>query len=321
MRCLSLIVLLIATGLASTAIAQSYPTGPIRLIAPSPPGSPRDIRARWVAERLGPPLGQPVIVENRAGAGGNIGMEVAAKSPPDGHTLVMVDLGTMAQNPHLYPRTGYDALADFVPVTRLADGMLMLAVHPDVPARSLQELIALARAQPGRLSYGSSGVGTPPHLAGELFKRAAGIDVAHVPYKGASPAHIDLLGGRIAYTIDSLAVQMPAVRAGRLRPLAVTGLKRADVALEVPTFRDAGVAGYDYNSWMGVAAPAGTPPSIVSRLNRELVRALRQPEARAWFRDQGAEVIGDSSEEFANIVRSEYARWSRIIREAGITAD
>jgi tripartite-type tricarboxylate transporter receptor subunit TctC len=169
----------------------------VRIIAPGPPGSPRDIRARWVAEKLALALGQPVIVDNKAGAGGTIGMEAAARSPADGHTLVIVDTGTLAQVPYLYARPGYDALADFIPVTRLIDSVLMLTVHPQVPARSVAELIQLARTRPGRISYGSPGIGTPPHLAGELFKRTAGIDVLHVPYKGASPAVVDLLGGSI----------------------------------------------------------------------------------------------------------------------------
>lgn len=321
MRTISLIAFLLVSGLAWTVGAQSYPTGPVRIIAPSPPGSPRDIRARWVADRLASALGKPVIVENKPGAGGNIGMEAAAKSLPDGHTMVVVDLGTMAQNPHLYPHIGYDPLADFIPVTRLVNGSLMLAVHPDVPARSVAELIALAKAKPGSLYYGSPGIGTPPHLAGELFKRMAGIDVVHTPYKGAAPALADLLAGRIAYTIDSPVMQMPAVRAGRLRALAVTGSSRAKVAPDVPTLGEAGLAGYEYNSWMGVAVPAGTPAAIVTRLNTELVRALRQPVAKAWFLDQGAEVIGDDADEFAKVVRADYARWKQIIQETGITME
>jgi len=230
-------------------------------------------------------------------------------------------LGTMAQNPHLYSRTAYDPLADFIPVTRLVNGPLMMAVHPDIPARSVAELIGLARAKPGSLSYGSSGIGTPPHLAGELFKRMAGIDVVHVPYKGAAPALADLLGGRIAYTIDSPVMQMPAVKAGKLRALAVTGSGRAEIAPDVPTFREAGLGEYEYSSWMGIAVPAGTPRFIVDRLNTELVRALRQPEAKAWFREQGGEVIGDDPEEFARVVRVDYVRWKEIIHEAGIVAE
>jgi tripartite-type tricarboxylate transporter receptor subunit TctC len=321
MHVVRLIGFLLACAAALPAAAQEYPSGPVRIIAPSPPGSPRDIRARWVAERLAPALGQPVIVENKAGAGGNIGMQAAAKSPADGLTLVIVDTGTLAQNPHLYQRTGYDPLADFIPVTRLVDASLMMAVHPDVPARSVAELIQLARERPGQLSYGSSGIGTPPHLAGELFKRMAGIDVAHVPYKGAAPALADLLAGQIAYTIDSLSMQMQPVNAGKLRALAVTGTSRASIAPGVPTFVEAGLAGYEYRSWMGIAVPAGTPKAIVTRLNRELVKVLRQPDAQAWFAAQGADVVGDEPETFAAVVRADHARWGKVIREAGIAAE
>ena len=314
-------ILLLAWAGAGPASAQDYPSGPVRIIAPAPPGSPRDIRARWVAQRLAPALGQPVIVENKAGAGGNIGMQAAAKSPADGHTLVIVDIGTMAQNSYLYLRAGYDPLADFTPVTRLVDSPLMLAIHPEVPARTLGELIELARERPGMLSYGSAGIGTPPHLAGELFKRMAGIDVVHVPYKGAAPAVADLLGGRIAYTIDSLSMHMPPVTAGKLRALAVTGTSRSAVAPGVPTFIEAGLAGYEYRSWMGIAVPAGTPKAIVDRLNRELVRILAQPDAKAWFATQGGDVVGDDPEAFAAIVRADHARWGKVIREAGIAAE
>lgn len=304
-----------------SAYAQSYPTKPLRLIAPAPPGSPVDIRARWVSDKLAPLLGQPIVVENKAGAGGSIGTEAAAKSPPDGYTLVIVHHGTMAINPHLYPRTGYDPLADFAPITRLLDAMLMLAVHPQLPAHSVADLVRLAREQPGKLSYGSSGIGTPPHLAAELFKKMTQIDVQHVPYKGATPALGDLIAGRIAFTIDSFTMQLPQVSNGRLRALAVTGAKRSAAAPEVPTIAEAGIAGYDYRSWMGVAAPAGTPKPIVGRLHGELLRALGTTEAREWFTAQGAEVVGDSPQEFASLIRDEHARWGAIIREAGIKAE
>lgn len=317
----AILLALVGMALTLTAGAQEYPSGTIRIIAPGPPASPRDIRARWVAEQLAAALNQPVIVENRAGAGGNIGMEVAAKSAPDGRTLVIVDVGTLALNPHLYDRTGYDALADFVPVVRLVESPLMLAVPADSPARSLADLIRLARDKPGRLSYGSSGVGTPPHLAGELFKRMAGIDVVHVPYKGASPALTDLMAGRIDYTIENLALQLPQVAAGKIRALAITGAKRVAAAPDVPTMTEAGLPGYEYSAWMGVAVPAGTPTAIVARLNAELVRALRAPGAQAWFASQGGEVIADSPEAFAQTVRSEHTRWRQVIQDAQIKAE
>jgi len=303
------------------ALAQRYPAGPVRLIAPAPPGSPVDIRARWLAHKLAPALGQPVVVDNRAGAGGSIGTELAAKSAPDGYTLVVVHQGTLALNPHIYARTGYDALADFIPVTRLVDTVLMLAVPSQSPVRSVADLIQLAKQRPGQLSYGSSGVGTPPHLAGELFKRMAGIDVVHVPYKGATPALMDLVAGRLAYTIDSLSLQMPQVNAGKLRGLAVTGKDRLPVAPDVPSMAQAGVAGYEYRSWMGIAAPARTPIERINRLNAEIVRALKSPESIAWYAAQGGEVVGDQPEEFAAFIRAEHAKWGAIIREAGIRAD
>lgn len=308
-------------ALAPTADAQDYPSGTIKIIAPGPPASPRDLRARWVAEQLTAALGQPVIVDNRAGAGGNIGMEAAARSAPAGRTLVIVDSGTLALNPHLYDRTGYDALQDFVPVVRLVESPLMLAVPVGLPARSVAELIQLARDKPGRLSFGSPGVGTPPHLACELFKRMAGIDVVHVPYKGASFALTDLMAGRIDYTIDNLALQVPQVAAGKIRALATTGAKRVAAAPDVPTMEEAGLPGYEYSAWMGVAVPAGTPAAIVARLNTELVRALGTPAAQAWFASQGGEVIADSPEVFARTVQSDHARWRQIIREANIKAE
>lgn len=301
--------------------AQTYPSKPLRLIAPAPPGSPVDVRARWVAEKLAPAVGQPVIVENKAGAGGNIGTEAAAKSAPDGYTLVIVHQGTMALNPHIYARIGYDPLADLAPVTRLIEAVLMLAVHPQLPARSLADLLRLAREQPGKLSYGSSGIGTPPHMAAELLRHMASIDVQHVPYKGATPALTDLLAGRVAFTIDSFTMQLPQVKAGKLRALAVTGAQRQAATPEIPTFAESGLAGYEYSSWMGVAAPAGTPKEIIARLNAELVRQLRTPEAREWFAAQGAEVIGDTPEEFAARIRAEHARWAKVVREAGIKAE
>ena len=316
-----LLVTLLLLGALESGAADPYPAKPIKLVAPAPPGSPVDVRARWVAEKLAPALGQPIIVDNRAGAGGNIGMELAAKSAADGYTLVIVHHGTMAVNPHLYARSGYDPIRDFTPVTRLLDSVLMLAVNPALPAQSVDELIKLAKARPGQLSYGSSGIGTPPHMAAELFRRIAGIDVQHVPYKGASPALTDLVAGRLAFTIDSLTMQMPQVKLGKVRALATTGPNRVAAAPDVPTFAEAGLADYEYRSWMGVAMPAGAPGAVTERLNAELVRTLKTAEAREWFAAQGAEAIGDAPHEFAALIRSEYARWGRIIRESGIKAE
>jgi tripartite-type tricarboxylate transporter receptor subunit TctC len=318
---LAILLALVGVALTSTAQSQQYLTGTIRIIAPGPPASPRDIRARWVAEQLTSALNQPVIVDNRAGAGGNIGMEAAAKSAPDGRTLVIVDTGTLTMNPHLYDRTGYDALSDFIPVVRLVDAPLMLAVRADLPARSVADLIRLAQDKPGQLSYGSPGVGTPPHLAAELFKRTARIDVAHVPYKGMSPALTDLMAGRIDYMTDNVGLLAQQVAAGKIRALAITGPKRLAAVPDIPTMAEAGFPGYEFTAWMGVAVPAGTPTAIVQRLNAELVRALRTPGGQTWFESQGGEVVADSPEAFAQVVRSEHARWRQVIQEARIKAE
>lgn len=256
-----------------------------------------------------------------AGAGGNIGAEVAAKSPKDGYTLVLVHQGTLALNPHLYSRLGYDPITDFAPITRLVVSPLLLAVHPDVPAKSAADLVELARKKPGQLNYGSPGSGTPPHMAGELFRRMANIDVTHVPYKGGTAALMDLMGGRIAYTFDALVLQAPHVKSGKIRGLAVTGNKRVAALPEIPTVAESGVPGYEYWGWMGMAAPAGTPRTIVARLNSEIVKILRTPEAREWFAEQGGEPVGDTPEEFAAYIKSEHARWGPIVREAKIKAD
>jgi tripartite-type tricarboxylate transporter receptor subunit TctC len=318
---LALLLALVGVSLMPAAHSQQYPSGTIRIIAPGPPASPRDIRARWVAEQLTSALGQPIIVDNRAGAGGNIGMEAAAKSAPDGRTLVIVDTGTLTMNPHLYDRTGYDALSDFVPVVRLVDAPLMLAVRADLPVRSVADLIRLAKEKPGQLSYGSPGIGTPPHLAAELFKRTAQIDVVHVPYKGFSPALTDLMAGRIDYMTDNVGLLTQQVAAGKIRALAITAPKRLAAAPDVPTMAEAGMPGYEFTSWMGVAVPAGTPAAIVQRLNAELVRALRTPAAQTWFEAQGGEVVADSPDVFAQAVRSEHARWREVIQDARIKAE
>ena len=306
---------------ATQAAAQQYPVQTVRLIAPAPPGSPVDIRARWVADRLAPALGYPVVVENRAGAGGNLGAELAAKSRPDGHTLVVVHQGIVAVTPHLYARTGFDALKDFAPITRLVDTVLLLGVPNDSSYRSVEDLLRAAKDNPGRLNFGSAGVGTPPHVATELFKHLARIDVVHVPYKGATPALTDLLGGRLAFSIDSPTLFVPQAKAGKLRLLAVTGRERLSVLPDVPTLAESGLPGYQYGAWIGVMAPQGTPGPVVQRLNAELVKALRSPEGRSWVESQGGVAVGDSPEEFAAYIRVEHARWGELIREAGIRAE
>ncbi|HEX7883332.1 MAG TPA: tripartite tricarboxylate transporter substrate binding protein [Afipia sp.] len=304
--------------LARLARAQDYPPGTLRIIAPGPAGSPRDLRARWVAEQLGAALERSVIVDNKPGAGGNIGMEAAARSAPDGRTLVIVDNGTMAQNPHIYQRPGYDALADFSPVIILIEAPLLLAVPTASPVRSVSDLVALAKASPGKLSYGTPGVATPPHLAIELFNRAAGIDVVHVPYKGAPPAMQDLAAGRLDYMIDNVGLLQALAAAGKVRAIAVSSPVRLDSLPDLPTFAEQGLADATYVAWMGVAVPAGTPVPLIERLNVTLARALATDKAKAWFRDQGASVLGGSVADFTRRVELDFKRWGEVIRHAGI---
>ena len=301
--------------------AQAYPSRPLRLVSPASPGSATDVRARWLAPRLSAELGQPVVVDNRAGAAGVIGTETVAKSTPDGYTLLIVHQGTLVFNPHLYGRLGYHPLSSFSAISRIGMGPLVLAVHPSVPANTVADLVQLAKQKPGQLNYGSPGSGTPPHLAGELFKRMAGIDTLHVPYKGGGPALLDLTGGRLTYTFDNAAIQMPSVRAGKIRALAVTGSKRIEALPDLRTIAESGLPGYEFASWQGLVAPAGTPNEIIGRLNTHVLKIMGTTEAREWFAEQGVEPIADRPHAFAEFVRADYERWGRIIREAGIKAD
>ena len=310
--------LLLAMARSAAPAEAPWPTRPIHLVVPGGPGGVIDVRARWFADRLGPVLGQPVVVENRTGAGGNIGMEQVARSAPDGYTLVIVHQGTMAMNPHLYACTGYDALADFVPITRLGMGPLMLAVPVDSPIKTAADLIRIAKARPGKLNFGSPGNGTPPHLASELFKRLAAIDVQHIPYKGGGEETQALVAGQIDFTIEGLNVQLPQVKGGRLRALAVTSASRLPMLPDVPTLAEAGAPGYEFVGWVGIAAPAATPPAIVDRLYRAIAAVESTAEARDWFAAVGAEPGVIAPDAFAPVVRAEHAHWGRVIRDAGI---
>lgn len=310
--------LILALARTAATAEAPWPTKPIRLVVPGGPGGVIDVRARWLADRLGPVLGQLMVVENRTGAGGNIGMEHVARSAPDGYTLAIIHQGTMAMNPHLYARTGYDALVDFVPITRLGMGPLMLAVPADSPAKSAADLIRIAKARPGQFSFGSPGNGTPPHLASELFKRLAGIDVLHVPYKGGGQETQALVAGQIDFTIEGLNVQLPQVKGGRLRALAVTSASRLLLLPDMPTLAEAGVPGYEFIGWVGVAAPAATSPAIIDRLYRAIAAVESTAEARNWFAAVGAEPGVIAPDAFAAVVRAEYAHWGRVIRDAGI---
>ena len=308
----------VETHLSAFAVDTAWPIKPVRIIVPGGPGGVIDIRARWLADRLMPALGQSVVVENKPGAGGNIGTEMGARSAPDGYTLTIVHQGTMTINPHLYSRLGYDPLADFAPITHLGVGPLLLAVNPDVPVATVAELVQLAKAKPGQLNFGSPGIGTPPHLAGELFKRVAGIDVVHVPYNGGGQSATALISGQVSFMIEGLSVVLPLVKAGRLRPLAVTGPRRVASLPDVPTMAEAGLPAYEFVGWVGIAAPAATAKPIIDRLYREIGKVLATAEAREWFGAVGAEPLADAPEAFAAVIRAEHAKWGKVIREAGI---
>jgi tripartite-type tricarboxylate transporter receptor subunit TctC len=293
----------------------------LRIVAGSAGGVP-DIRARWLADRLAAALGQPVVVENSgAAAGGNVGAEQVARSAPDGYTLLLIHQGTGAINPHMYAHVGYNPLTDFAPITRFGYGSLLLSVHPSVPATSVRELIALAKAKPGALNYGSPGNGSPPHLAAELFKRSAGIEATHVPFKGGGPMMQALLGGHVQYCLESLTAQLPHVRAGSLRALAISGAQRSPALPDVPTIAEAGVPGYEYVGWTGVAAPAATPRTIVERLQAEIAKIAATDEARNWFESNGTEPGIQSPQDFAAFIRADHTRLGKLIRDAGLRAE
>ena len=291
------------------AQAPQWPAKPLRIIVPAGAGSVTDIRARWLAPRMATALGQSVTIDNKTGAGGNIGTEMGARSAPDGYTLVSVHHGTLAVNPHLFTRVGYDPLVDFIALTRIGgSGALVLAVAAESPAMTEHDLVRIAKEKPGRLSFGSPGVGTPPHMAGELFKRLAGIDAIHVPYKGGGQAATDLIAGHVNWTFDGTTVQLPLVKAGRTRALAVTGSARVASMPDVPTMAEAGVPGYEFMSWSGIALPTGTPPPIVARLHAEISKILGSAEAREYFGSLGLNPGADSMESFAALIRTEHAK-------------
>ena len=310
--------LLVLLVVSQAALAQSWPNRPVRVIVPFAAGAGiNDIMARLVGQHLGTGLGQPVVIENRAGAGGIAGTDVAAKAAPDGYTFLMTNV-SLVTSAYLYSNLPYDPEKAFVPVTLVATSPLMLVVHPSVPAKSVQEFIALAKSQPGKLNFGSGGVGSTPHLSVELFKSASGFDAVHVPYKGGAPALNDLVGGQIAFMIENMPGTMPFVKSGKLRALAVTSPQRSPLEPSLPTMAESGVPGYEVVGWQGLFAPAGTPPEIVARLQAEVAKALRLPEARDRLTSLGAEPGGSTPEEFAAFVRAERQRMGTIIREKGI---
>ena len=301
----------------ATAQAQAYPSKPVRMIVPFAAGGILDIVARAVGERLSGPLGQQVVVDNRSGAGGAIGVEIAARAAPDGYTLLTGHVGTHAINPNLSPGLGYDPIRDFAPITLAAMFPLGLFVHPSVPAQSVSELIALAKSKPGQINFASVGSGSPTHMAGEMLKAIARVDIVHVPYKSNAAALTDLVGGRVHMFFSNLVTALPHARAGKLRAIAVSTAKRSSQAPDLPTIAESGVPGYEVTNWVGMLAPAATPRAIVLKLNREIVGILDAPDMKERFRTQGVDLAGSTPEEFAAFIRSELAKWRKVVKESG----
>ena len=302
---------------ASPLLAQSWPAKPIRLIVPYSAGGTADLLGRAIARNLSESLGQQVIIENRTGAGGGIGADLVAKSKADGYTLLLGTIATHAINPNLYPNNPYDPVADFAPVALVATLPNLLVVNPSVPARNVQELIALAKAKPGELAFASAGSGTTQHLSGELFKKMAGVDMLHIPYKGNAPAVTDLIGGQVQVMFDNIPISLQQVRAGKLRALAVTGATRSAVLPDVPTIAEAALPGYSVTSWFALFAPAGTPAAVVARLNRETNKALADKKLYGQLTDQGIQPGGGTADQLAAHLRAELPRWKKIVAESG----
>ena len=306
---------------ASAQGAATYPTKPIKIVVPFPPGGATDILARAIGAELQKAFGQTVLIENKAGAGGNPGADMVAKSPPDGYTLVMATVGTHGINMSLYSKMPYDAVKDFEPITLVAGVPNLLVVHPSVAAKNVAELTALAKAQPGKLNVASSGNGTSIHMAAELYKLMAGVDILHVPYKGSSFALTDLLGGQVQLMFDNMPSALPHVKAGKLRALAVTSPKRSSALPDIPTMDEEGLKGFDATSWFGLLAPAGTPKDIIAKLNAAAVKALATPEMRERLASQGAEAVGNTPEQFAAFIKAEIEKWAKIVKASGARVD
>ena len=305
---------------AAPALGQAYPTKPIRIVAPSTPGDAPDVIARLVADKLSVALGQQVVVDNKPGAGGVVGSESVAKSPPDGYTLIMGNAGSHGINAAVYSKLPYDIQRDFAPVSQVAIAPNVMVINPSVPANSVAEFIAYAKSQPGKLSYASGGNGSSAHMSMELFKAMAGIDVQHIPYKGSSPALTDLIGGQVAVFIGNMPPTVPHIKSGKLRALAVTTKSRSALMPELPTISDT-LPGYETVAWFGVLAPAGTPPEIVNRLSAEIGRIARSPEMREKLVAMGAEPVGGTPEEFKAVIDRDIAKWKPLAQKVGIKVD
>ena len=311
----------LAAGFAGIACAQSYPAKPIRIVVAFTPGGPSDYAARAVQPRLSEALGQPVIVDNRPGAGGALATELVARAAPDGYTLLVGNTGTLTVLPHLMAKIGYDAQRDFTAITNLIGGPSFLLVHPSLPAKNVRELVALAKREPGKLTYASAGVGQISHMNGELLKLLAHIDMLHVPYKGTAAITPELLGGQVMVTFSTAVETIQLAKTGRVRLLAVTGKERLAMIPDTPTMAEAGVPGFESLNWNGIVGPARLSTETVDRLNRELVRAIRMPDVTEKVAAQGNFVIGDTPEQFGNYIRADFEKWGRVVREARIKID
>lgn len=317
----ALVVLAFAAMAPGSAVAQDYPTRPIRFIIPFVAGGSTDIIARLIGDKLSARLGQPVVIDNRGGAGGNIGADAVAKAAPDGHTILLATTGIMAINDTLYPKLSYSPQKDLAPVVYVTSLTNVLAVNPKVPANSVRELIDYAKANPGKLNFASGGTGAATHLVGELFKSAAGVDLVHVPYKGGGQAMQDLLSGEVSMMFGQIVTVISQIQAGQLRPLGVTSARPSSALPGVPTIAESGVPGFEALSWSGIVVPAATPQPIIDRLNRETNAVLQEPEIRTRFAEVGAEPVGGTPEDFARHIAAEHAKWSKVIAEAKIRLD
>lgn len=318
---IALLAAMIPPALAQKGKQDNYPTKPIRLVVPFTPGGSTDILARVVGQKLSEAYGQQVVIDNRPGAGGTIGMEMVARAAPDGYTIVMGHIGTIAVNPALYTKLHYDPVKDFMPITLIAMVPNMMSVNPKVPVNSVKELVALAKAKPGSLNYGSGGNGSAAHLATEYFKLMTKTDITHIPYKGTAPAVTDLIGGSLTMMITGVPPQMSFVKAGRLRALGVATAKRIPLFPDVPTIAEAGVPGYEATQWYGILAPVKTPKSIVDKLNGAIAKGVQTPEVRERLSGEAAEPVGNTVEEFGTFIKSEIARWGPVVKASGARAD
>ena len=318
MRSIPRLACAIGAAVATSAAAQTYPAKPITLVNAFPPGGPTDVVARQIAAKLSQRLGQQVIVDNKAGAAGTIGAGAVARAEPDGYTLLFAVAANMAVAPAVLKSVPYDPVKSFAAVVEVARGPYVLMVHPSVPAKDVAEFVAYARKNPGKLNYGSPGQGSVHHLVTEMLKQSTGIDLVHVPYKGSAPAYTAIMAGEIQVLVDGMPAPLPHLRSGKMRPLGVTGDKRLGVLPEVPSFAEQGVTGVDAQFWWGIVAPAGTPPTVVARLNAEITQVLKDPEIRATFEKQNIDPSPGTPEAFGALVATERARWAEVVARAGI---